>query len=110
MRITEIDTHVVGTPWRNLTYVLVHTDDGLSGVGEARMLGHTDALLGYLAEAGRRHVTGSDPFDIEDLVRRMKYGDYGRAGSITTLPGRTGWRRPAQSMCPWPSTPTTTRQ
>jgi galactonate dehydratase len=46
------------------------------------MLGHTDALLGYLAEAERNHVTGSDPFDIEDLVRRMKYSDYGRAGEI----------------------------
>src|SRR4051812_35178238 len=46
------------------------------------MLGHTDALLGYLAEAERNHVAGSDPFDTEDLVRRMKYGDYGRAGEI----------------------------
>jgi galactonate dehydratase len=82
MRITEIGTHVVGTPWRNLTLVTVRTDEGLTGVGEARMLGHTDALLGYLAEAGRRHVRGSDPFDIEDLVQRMKYGDYGRAGEI----------------------------
>ena len=51
MRITGISTHVVGTPWRNLTYVQVHTDEGLTGVGETRMLGHTDALLGYLREA-----------------------------------------------------------
>ncbi|MFF3320591.1 mandelate racemase/muconate lactonizing enzyme family protein, partial [Streptomyces sp. NPDC003035] len=51
MRITRISTHVVGTPWRNLTYVQVHTDEGLTGVGETRMLGHTDALLGYLREA-----------------------------------------------------------
>jgi galactonate dehydratase len=82
VRITGLSTHVVGTPWRNLTYVQVHTDEGLTGVGEARMLGHTDALLGYLAEAAPRHVTGSDPFDTEDLVRRMKYGDFGRAGEI----------------------------
>ncbi|MBX6769016.1 MAG: mandelate racemase/muconate lactonizing enzyme family protein, partial [Actinomadura rubrobrunea] len=82
MRITKIGTHVVGTPWRNLTFVTVHTDEGLTGVGETRMLGHTDALLGYLAEAERRHIVGSDPFDVEDLVQRMKYGDYGRAGEI----------------------------
>jgi len=82
MRIARVDTHVVGTPWRNLTYVVVHTDEGLSGVGETRMLGHTDALLGYLREAGVNHVLGSDPFATEDLVRRMKYGDYGRAGEI----------------------------
>ncbi|UGQ10856.1 mandelate racemase/muconate lactonizing enzyme family protein [Yinghuangia sp. ASG 101] len=82
MRITRVETHVVGTPWRNLTYVVVHTDEGLTGVGETRMLGHTDALRGYLAEAGTNHILGSDPFAIEDLVRRMKYGDYGRAGEI----------------------------
>jgi galactonate dehydratase len=46
VRITGITTHVVGTPWRNLTFVQVHTDEGLTGVGETRMLGHTDALLG----------------------------------------------------------------
>ncbi|KAA6223232.1 mandelate racemase/muconate lactonizing enzyme family protein [Streptomyces albofaciens JCM 4342] len=82
MRITGISTQVVGTPWRNLTYVQVHTDEGLTGVGETRMLGRTDALLGYLAEAADHHLTGSDPFAVEDLVRRMKYGDYGRAGEI----------------------------
>ncbi|MFJ2569743.1 mandelate racemase/muconate lactonizing enzyme family protein [Streptomyces halstedii] len=82
MRITGISTHVVGTPWRNLTYVQVHTDEGLTGVGETRMLGHTDALAGYLKEASANHVTGSDPFAVEDLVRRMKYGDFGRAGEI----------------------------
>ncbi|WP_129839837.1 mandelate racemase/muconate lactonizing enzyme family protein [Streptomyces sp. RFCAC02] len=82
MRITGLSTHVVGTPWRNLTYVQVHTDEGLTGVGETRMLGHTDALIGYLREAEANHVAGSDPFAIEDLVRRMKYGDYGRAGEI----------------------------
>ncbi|MER8073537.1 mandelate racemase/muconate lactonizing enzyme family protein [Streptomyces sp. NPDC094034] len=82
MRITGISTHVVGTPWRNLTYVLVHTDEGLTGVGETRMLGRTDALLGYLREAEANHIQGSDPFAVEDLVRRMKYGDYGRAGEI----------------------------
>lgn len=82
MRITGITTHVVGTPWRNLTYVLVHTDEGLTGVGETRMLGRTDALVGYLREAEANHIAGSDPFAVEDLVRRMKYGDYGRAGEI----------------------------
>lgn len=43
------------------------------------MLGHTDALIGYLKEAEANHILGSDPFAVEDLTRRMKYGDYGRA-------------------------------
>ena len=65
MRITNITTHVLGTPWRDLTYVQVHTDEGLVGVGETRMLSHTQALLGYLAEAAPTHVLVRDPFDID---------------------------------------------
>src|SRR5207248_2454980 len=75
-------TYVLGTAWRNLTFVEVHTDEGLLGVGEVRMLNHTDALLGYFAEAVPNHVLGSDPFNVEDLVRRMFRNDYARAGEI----------------------------
>jgi galactonate dehydratase len=82
MKIADLSVHVLGTPWRDLTYVELRTDDGLVGVGETRMLSHTEALKGYLAEAAANHVLGSDPFDIESLVQRMKYGDYGRAGEI----------------------------
>lgn len=78
MRIVDVKTYVLGTAWRNLTFVEVHTDEGITGVGEARMLNHTDALLGYLAEAVPNHVLGSDPFQIEDLVFRMMRNDYAR--------------------------------
>lgn len=73
---------VLGTAWRNLTVVKVETDEGLIGVGEVRMLNHTDALLGYFEEAGRNHILGSDPFNIEDLVNRMYYNDFARVGQI----------------------------
>jgi galactonate dehydratase len=82
MKITGVRTHVLGTPWRNLTIVEVLTDEGISGLGEVRMLNHTDALHGYLAEAVPRHVVGSDPFDIESLVHRMMRHDYARPGEI----------------------------
>jgi galactonate dehydratase len=82
LRISSLRTGVVGTPWRNLTFVELATDEGLTGVGEVRMLGHTDALLGYLAEAEERYVLGADPFAIEALVQRMYRGDYARAGEI----------------------------
>jgi galactonate dehydratase len=82
VKIAALRTAVVGTPWRNLTFVELRTDEGVTGVGEVRMLGHTDALLGYLAEAERRYILGSDPFAIEALVQRMYRGDYARAGEI----------------------------
>lgn len=82
MRISNVETFVIGTPWRNLTVVKVSTDEGLSGLGEVRMLGRTSALLGYLQEALPRHIAGSDPFRTEDLVRRLMRDDYARMGEI----------------------------
>ncbi len=82
MRISDVQTLVLGTPWRNLTIVRVKTDEGLEGVGEVRMIGHTGALLGYLQEGVPRHVLGSDPFKTEDLVRRLLRDDYARMGEI----------------------------
>jgi galactonate dehydratase len=63
---------------------VVETDEGLRGVGEARMVNHTDSLLGYLREASRNHILGSDPFKIEDLVQRMFRRDFARASEIMT--------------------------
>jgi galactonate dehydratase len=71
---------VMGTAWRNLTIVRLRTDDGLEGVGEVRMVNHTQAVLGYLAHAIPTHVLGADPFEIEALVQRMWRNDYERAG------------------------------
>ncbi|GHO42518.1 galactonate dehydratase [Ktedonospora formicarum] len=82
MKISDIKTYVIGTPWRNLTLVRVRTDEGLEGIGEARMLNHTDALLGYLNEAAPNHILGRDPFNIEDLVQHMYRHDFARAGEI----------------------------
>jgi galactonate dehydratase len=56
MKISGVRTLVMGTPWRNLTFVVVETDEGLTGVGEVRMLNRTDALLGYLSEAVPNYV------------------------------------------------------
>jgi galactonate dehydratase len=73
---------VMGTAWRNLTIVRLRTDEGLEGVGEVRMVNHTQAVLGYLAHAIPTHVLGADPFEIEALVQRMWRSDYERAGGI----------------------------
>lgn len=82
MKISDVRTLVLGTPWRDLTFVVVETDEGLSGVGEVRMMNHTDALLGYLKEAVPRHVLGRDPFETTALVDRLRRADYARAGEI----------------------------
>jgi galactonate dehydratase len=83
VRIAEVRPLVLGTPWRNLAFVVVRTDEGLAGVGEVRMLNQTDALLGYLAEIVPAQVLGSDPFAIETLVQRIARAEYTRAGPIS---------------------------
>ena len=70
MKITAVTPLVLGTSWRNLTFVKVETDSGLYGLGEVRLANRTNALLGYLNEAMQRYAVGRDPFDIEDLFSR----------------------------------------
>jgi galactonate dehydratase len=82
-RIVAFDVLVVGAPWRELTFVEVHTDQGLHGVGEVRMVSKTDTLLAAVAELGERYVIGADPFDLTRLTWQVQVGEYGRPGEIT---------------------------
>ena len=81
MKTTSFRTAVLGTPWRNLTYVFVETDEGLTGVGEARVLGKTHTVGEYLKDV-QRHFIGHDPFNIEALYRRMTLLDFGKPGEV----------------------------
>ena len=82
MKIASITPIVLGTPWREIVFLKVTTDDGLVGVGEARPLNKTDTLLAYLQEAAPRYVLGADPFEIERLTHRMFREDFGRSGEV----------------------------
>jgi galactonate dehydratase len=81
VKITGYTTYVVATPWRNLTYLILETDEGLTGVGEARVLGKTHTVLEFLKDV-RRHFIGHDVFDIEDLYRRFTLLDFGSPGEV----------------------------
>ncbi len=83
MKIVELVTTVVGTPWRELTFVELVTDDGLVGVGEVRMVNKTETLLACLGELAPRYVIGSDPSDIERLAWNIERAEYGRASEIS---------------------------
>ena len=81
MKITGFRTFVVSTPWRNLTYLVLETDAGITGVGEARVLGKTHTVIEYLKDA-KRHILGFDVYDIEDLYRRFTLLDFGSPGEV----------------------------
>ena len=82
MKIAEIVTTVVGTPWRELTFVELVADDGRRGVGEVRMVNKTDTLLACIGELGERYAIGTDPFEIERLAWGFGWADYGRPGEV----------------------------
>ncbi len=81
MKTTGFRTLVLGTPWRNLTYLVIETDEGITGIGEARILGKTHTVTEFLRDV-ERHFIGHDPFDIEDLYRRFTLLDFGKPGEV----------------------------
>ncbi|HET7091932.1 MAG TPA: mandelate racemase/muconate lactonizing enzyme family protein, partial [Thermomicrobiales bacterium] len=60
MQIAKLETFVLGTAWRNLIFVQLTTDDGVTGLGEASMTNFEDSVLGYLQSAADKYVLGSD--------------------------------------------------
>jgi galactonate dehydratase len=85
MIITNVVPLVLGTPWRNLVFLKVETDEGLVGVSEARSVNRTETVLAYLQEAKSRYLIGSDPLEIEHLVHRMFHGDFARVDDVVGM-------------------------
>ena len=70
MRITDLETYVVGNPWKNWIFVRLRTDEGLTGLGEATGGLATRPNLGDVEEL-RRHVIGEDPTQPERLYMKL---------------------------------------
>ena len=92
MKITDLRSHILFNGWRNLVFVEVETDAGIIGLGEATLANRTEAVVAYLNAAKKKHVVGSDPFDIEALWRRIYMGDTCPTRSCARLTGRAATR------------------
>lgn len=75
MKITNIECIPVQAPGRTLVVVLVETDEGITGVGEAGLQRRPQALVGAIAHL-RRWLVGQDPMRIEHLWQRMFRGGF----------------------------------
>ncbi len=82
MKISDLKVIVMGSAWRNLVFVRLETDEGIHGIGEASLTNRDEAVIGFLEGAKRKHVLGSDPFNIEDLWLRMYRNDFWRGGVV----------------------------
>lgn len=83
MKVTAARPTVVGTPWRELVFLELETDDGLVGVSEVRMVSRTATLVTCLEELAPRHVIGADPFDVERLAWNIQRAEYDRPGEVS---------------------------
>jgi galactonate dehydratase len=83
VKILDLRITVVGAPWRELVFLELMTDNGLTGVGEVRMVNKTDTLVACIEELAPRYVIGSDPFDVERLSWNVQRAEYGRPGEVT---------------------------
>ena len=75
MKITQMDVYVVDACWRNWIFVILKTDNGIVGAGEATTPGN-DALTLAALEDLREFVIGADPRNINQLWERLSRSRY----------------------------------
>ncbi len=70
MRITDIETATVGAGWKNWLFVRVHTDAGISGLGEGTLNGFIRTTEAAVRELQHLAI-GQDPRRITALAKRL---------------------------------------
>jgi galactonate dehydratase len=86
LRIADLTTHVLHDGYRNLIFVRLVTDDGLTGLGEATLINRTEAVVAYLHGHVKPALVGQDPAMAGRLWRDVYLGGFVRGG-ITTSAG-----------------------
>ena len=66
MKLTDVQTFIVGNPWKNWVFIKLHTDQGVYGVGEATAHRRAQTMQTAVLEY-RRYFLGRDPFAIEEI-------------------------------------------
>jgi galactonate dehydratase len=82
MKIVSVEPLVVDVGSRNWLFVVVTTDEGLSGIGEGSLPGHPRAVAAAVEEY-REYVVGEDPARIQHLWQVMYRQPFFRSGAVT---------------------------
>lgn len=83
MKITSIQSIPLWAGHRNFTFVLVGTDEGIVGIGEAGLTGRERAVTGVL-EHIEPFLLGESPFRTEHVWQRVARGGFFPAGLATS--------------------------
>ena len=93
MKITGLETRLFSSQHsnakRNWLIVVLHTDEGIDGIGEASMLGFDPIVASLLEEWGEAYLVGKDPMANELHWMRLHQDNLGRGGRLfsTALSG-----------------------
>src|SRR3546814_5232721 len=68
----SFETFLVGRPWNNLLFVRLHTEDGLTGVGEGTMQWQAQTVAGAVELLAKRYVIGANPFRSEEHTSELQ--------------------------------------
>jgi galactonate dehydratase len=82
MKIVSVEPLVVDIGPRNWLFVVVETDEGVSGIGEGSLPGHPRAVEAAVEEY-REYVVGEDPARIQHLWQLMYRQPFFRSGGVT---------------------------
>ena len=73
---------IVTSPGRNFVTLLIETDDGVTGIGDATLNGRELAVASYLTDHVIPCLIGRDPARIEDIWQYLYRGAYWRRGPV----------------------------
>jgi galactonate dehydratase len=81
MKITSIETYLVGNPWKNWLFTKVSTDEGISGVGEGSLNYFAKTVQTAIHEL-EHLVLGMNPFQVEVISQRLIRDVYSEGAQI----------------------------
>ena len=82
MKITSARV-VVCSPGRNFVTLVIETDQGVTGIGDATLNGRELSVASYLTDHVIPCLIGRDPRAIEDIWQYLYRGAYWRRGPVT---------------------------
>ncbi|HJN38554.1 MAG TPA: mandelate racemase, partial [Chloroflexota bacterium] len=82
MKITDIQFHLCAARYSNWQFVEMHTDAGITGVGEATVEGQALTVQGRLEEMGR-YLLGKDPREIALHTRNLMRDPFWAGGYVS---------------------------
>lgn len=81
MRITSIDTYLIGNSWKNWLFTRVQTDEGIHGIGEGSLLCFAKTVDTAIHEL-KHLILGMNPMQVETISQKLMRDVYTDGGQI----------------------------